>query len=221
MTASPKTNARDRIRLLVADDHMVMRMGLVTAATDQADMEVVADVESGEDAIKAYRLHRPDVAVVDLRMGGMGGIETIRALRTEFPNARVVVFSNYARGEEIYQAMKAGAAGFVVKDMKLSQLLEAIRIVHAGNKYMPPELAVRMTDRVFAQLSERELEVLALTAKGRSNKEIGTLLGVTEGTVKIHVANIFSKLGVTARTEAVFVAVRLGIIDMEGPPSGT
>lgn len=215
MTATAKPNRREKIRILVADDHMVMRMGLVTAASDQPDMEVVADVESGEEAIEAYRQHRPDVVILDLRMGGLGGLETIRALRTEFTGAKVVVFSNYARGEEIYQAMKVGAAGFVVKDMKLEKLLDAIRRVHGGEKYIPPELALRMSERVFNQLSDRETEVLSLIAKGRSNKEIGALLGVTEGTVKIHVTNLLAKLEVTARTEALVVAVRRGIIDID------
>lgn len=215
MTPAAKPNRREKIRILVADDHLVMRMGLVTAASDQPDMEVVADVESGEEAIEAFRQHRPDVTIVDLRMGTLGGIETIRTLRREFPGAKVVVFSNYARSEEIYQALKAGAAGFVVKDMKLSKLIEAIRTVHIGEKYIPPELAVKMSERVFAQLSDRETEVLALVAKGQSNKEIGSALGVTEGTVKIHMNNILSKLEVTTRTEAIFVAVRRGIIDIE------
>lgn len=194
---------------------MLMRMGLVTAASDQPDMEVVGDVESGEEAIEAYRVHLPDIVILDLRMSGLGGLGTIRALRAEFPEAKIVVFSNYARGEEVYQTLKAGAAGFVVKDMKLERLLEAIRRVHAGEKYLPPELALRMSKRVFAQLSARESEVLALIGKGRSNKEIASVLGVTEGTVKIHVTNLLSKLEVTARTEAIVVAVQQGIIDIE------
>ena len=215
MTPTAKANRREKIRILVADDHMVMRMGLVTAASDQPDMKVVADVESGQEAIEAYRTHRPDVVILDLRMGGMSGYETIRALRAEFPGAKIVVFSNYAKGEEIYQALKVGAAGFVVKDMKLEKLLDAIRCVDAGQKYVPPELAVRMSERVFTQLSDRETEVLTLIAKGHSNKEIGSALGITEGTVKIHVTNLLAKLDVTARTEAIFVAVQQGIIDFE------
>lgn len=210
-----KTTRRERIRLVVADDHMVMRMGLVTAASDQPDMEVVAEVESGEEALEACRRCRPDVLVLDLRMPGLGGLATIRALRGEITGMRIVVFSNYARSEDIYQALKTGASGFVVKDMKLERLLEAIRKVHAGERYLPPELAVRMSERILTQLSDRETEVLTYIAKGRSNKEIGALLGVTEGTVKIHVTNIFTKLEVTARTEAIVVAARHGIIDLE------
>lgn len=193
---------------------MVMRLGLAYAASAQADMEVVAEVESGEEAIEAYRQHRPDVAILDLRMGELGGLATIRALRSEFTGAKIVVFSNYARGEEVFQAIKSGAAGFVVKDMKLAQLLDAIRRVHTGEKYIPPELALRMTEQAFSPLSERETDVLALIAKGKANKEIGSLLGITEATVKLHVTNIFSKLEVTARTEALIVAIQRGLIDI-------
>ncbi len=215
MTTSAKTTRRDKIRLMVADDHIVMRMGLVYAASAQPDMQIVAEVESGEEALEAYRTHRPDVLVLDLRMPGMDGLATIRALRADFPDARIVIYSNYARSEEIYQALKTGAAGFVVKNMNLKQLFEAIRRVHAGEKYIPPELAMRMTERTLSPLSERETEVLALIAKGRTNKEIAAELGVTEGTVKLHVTSLLTKLEVNARTEALVVAVQRGIIDIE------
>lgn len=215
MTQTVKNNRREKIRLLVADDHMVMRMGLVYAASAQPDMQVIAEVESGEEAIEAYRIHHPDVVILDLRMRGLGGLATIRALREEFHGARIVIFSNYARGEEVFQALKNGAAGFVVKSMNLTQLLDAIRRVHAGEKYVPPELTMRMGERTLSPLSERETEVLALIAKGRSNKEIAVDLGVTEGTVKLHVTNILTKLEVNARTEALVVGVRRGIIDIE------
>ena len=215
MTQTAKINPPGKIRLLVADDHMVMRMGLVHAASAQPDMVVIAEVESGEEAIEAYRLHHPDVLILDLRMHGLGGLATIRALRKEFPKARIVIFSNYARGEEVYQALKGGAAGFVVKNMNLAQLLDAIRRVHAGEKYIPPELALRMGERTLSPLSERETEVLALIAKGQINKEIANTLGVTEGTVKLHVTSILAKLEVNARTEALVVAVQRGIIDIE------
>ncbi len=204
-----------RIRILLVDDHMVIRMGLMTAASDTPDMEVVADVESGQEAIEAYRKLRPDVVVLDLRMHGMSGLETIRAMREEFGNPRILVFSNYAKGEEVYQAIKSGASGFVVKDMPLGRLLEAIRLVYQGEQYIPPEVAARIGERLLAQLSARELEVLQHVAKGQSNKEIAARLGVVEGTVKIHVANIFSKLGVSDRTQALVVAVKRGIIHLE------
>lgn len=205
----------DKIRILLADDHIVMRMGLMTATNGEPDMKVVANAENGQEAIKAYREHRPDVVVLDLRMPGLSGIETIRALRAEFSEARVLIFSNYASGEEVYQALKAGASGFVVKEMSLERLLEAIRLVHRGEQYVPPEIAARVGERLLAQLSPREIEVLQLVAKGRSNKEIGAELGVVEGTVKIHLTNILSKLGVSDRTQAIIVAVKRGIIRIE------
>ena len=215
MTAVSKATRGEKIRILVADDHMVMRMGLVYAASAQPDMEVIADVESGEEAIEAYRVHRPDVVILDLRMRGLGGLATVRALRDEFREARIVIFSNYARGEEVHQALKAGAAGFVVKNMELTQLLEAIRRVHAGERYVPPELTMRLGERALTPLTPREKEVLTLIARGRSNKEIAAALGVTEGTVKLHVTSILAKLEVNARTEALVVAVQRGIIDIE------
>jgi DNA-binding NarL/FixJ family response regulator len=214
MSSTPERAAADRIRLLVADDHMVMRMGIVTAASRQPDMVVVAEVESGEEALAAYREHRPDVAILDLRMGGLSGLETIRALRAEFPTAKIVVFSNYARSEELVQTLKAGAAGFVVKNMKAAKLLDAIRAVDRGERFIPADLAPKARDRLPSELSDREIEVLRLVAEGRSNKEIGNTLGVTEGTVKVHVTNLFEKLGATTRTEAIVVAVRRGIIDI-------
>jgi DNA-binding NarL/FixJ family response regulator len=214
MSTSPNPAAPHRIRLLIADDHMVMRMGIVTAASRQPDMVVVADVESGEEALAAYREHQPDVVIMDLRMGDLSGLETIRLLRAEFPTAKIVVFSNYARSEEVYKALKTGAAGFVVKNMKATKLLDAIRAVDRGERFLPDDLAPKARDRLPSQLSDRELEVLRLLADGRSNKEIGQTLGVTEGTIKVHVTNLFEKLGVTARTEAIVVAVRRGLVDI-------
>jgi DNA-binding NarL/FixJ family response regulator len=204
-----------KIRILLADDHMAIRMGLMTAIGDAPDMEVIADVEDGHEAIEAYRKFRPDVVVLDLRMQGLSGVETTRALRNEFGAVRVLIYSNYAKGEEVYQAIKAGASGVVVKDMALERLLEAIRTVYSGEKYIPPQIASRIGERMLAQLSPREMEVLKLLAKGLSNKEIAAHLGLVVGTVKIHVANIFSKLGVSDRTQALVTAVKRGIIDLD------
>ena len=194
---------------------MVIRMGLMTAVSDADDMEVVAEVDNGQEALDAFRRHQPDIVVLDLRMQGMNGIETIHALREEFNQARVLIFSNYAKGDEVYQAMKAGAAGFVLKEMPLDRLLEAIRAVHRGEQYMPPEVAMRVGKRLLAHLSPRELDVLQLLARGLSNKEIGAQLGVVEGTVKIHIANIFSKLGVSDRTQALIEAIKRGIVQVD------
>ena len=207
--------SRDKIRILLVDDHVAIRIGLRTATNDAPDMEVVADVEDGPEAIEAFRKHHPDVVVLDLRLHGMGGIETIRALRQQFGDVRILIFSNYAKGDEVFQAIKAGASGFVVKDMALDLLLDAIRTVHTGGQYIPPQIAMRVGERMLAQLSPREFEVLQLVAKGMSNKEIAAQLGVAVGTVKIHTANLFAKLGVSDRTQALVAAVKRGIIQMD------
>jgi DNA-binding NarL/FixJ family response regulator len=204
-----------KIRILLVDDHIVLRMGLTTATNGEPDMEVVADADNGLQAIEAYRVHRPDVVVLDLRMHGMNGVDTIKLLREEFRDARVLVFSNYASGDEVFQALKAGACGFVVKEMALDRLLDAIRSIHGGDRYVPPEIATRMNGRVLSQLSPRELDVLKLVAKGLSNKEIGSELSVVEGTVKVHLTNILAKLGVSDRTQAILTAVKRGIIQLE------
>jgi DNA-binding NarL/FixJ family response regulator len=204
-----------KISILLVDDHMVIRMGLMTSISDAGDMAVVADVDNGRDAIDAFRKHRPDVVILDLRMQGMNGLETLRAIREEFRNARILVFSNYAKGEEIFQAMKGGACGFVMKEMPLDRLLDAIRVVHRGNQYLPPEIAIRVGERVLARLSSRELEVLHLLGKGLSNKEMAAQLGVVEGTVKIHITNIFGKLGVVDRTQALIEAIKRGIVQID------
>ncbi|HVU35123.1 MAG TPA: response regulator transcription factor [Opitutaceae bacterium] len=205
----------EKIRILLVDDHIVMRMGLVLATSTEPDMEVIAEADNGVEAIEAFRLHRPDVVVLDLRMPKQNGIETIRILREQFEDSRVLVFSNYAGGDEVYEALKAGASGFVVKEMALERLLEAIRQVYRGERYIPPEISARMNGMVLSQLSARELDVLRLVAKGLSNKEIGTSLHVAEGTVKVHVKSILSKLAVSDRTQAIVSAVKRGIIQIE------
>ena len=205
----------NKIRVLLVDDHMAIRMGLMTAIGDALDMEVVADVEDGHEGIEAYRKHQPDVVILDLRMQGMSGVEMIKALREEFGSVRVLIYSNYARGEEVYQAINAGASGIVVKEMALDRLLEAIRVIHSGDQYIPPQVAAKIGERMLANLSPREMEVLKLLAKGLSNKEIAARLGLVVGTIKIYVANIFSKLGVSDRTQALVAAVKRGIIDIE------
>jgi len=204
-----------KIKILLVDDHIVMRMGLVTATSGEPDMEVVAEANNGLEAVVAYRAHRPDVVVLDLRMPKQNGIETIGILREEFSDARVLVFSNYASGDEVFAAFNAGASGFVVKEMALERLLEAIREVHRGEQYIPPEISMRMNGRVLSHLSPRELEVLRLVAKGLSNKEVGAALQIAEGTIKIHVKSILSKLGVSDRTQAILAAVKRGIIQLE------
>ena len=204
-----------KIRIMLVDDHILMRMGLASATNNEPDMEVVAEAEDGVEAVEAYRKHRPDVVILDLRMPKRNGIETVGVLRKEFGAVRILVLSNYNSGDDVAAAIQAGAQGYVVKDMPLEQLLDAIRRVYAGEQFIPPEIARRMASRMLSQLSPRELEVLALIGKGKSNKEIATHLSLVEGTVKIHVTNILSKLGVADRTQAVLVAVKRGILQLD------
>jgi DNA-binding NarL/FixJ family response regulator len=211
----PSLQIANKIRILLVDDHIVMRMGLVTATSGEPDMEVVAEAENGFEAVQAFRTHRPDVVVLDLRMPKQSGVETIQLLRQEFGSVRVLVFSNYASGDEVLQAFKAGASGFVVKEMSLERLLEGIRRVHQGEEYLPPEISGRMGRRVVSQLSPRELEVLSLVARGLSNKEIAAALHLVEGTVKVHLTSILAKLDVSDRTQAILAAVKRGIIHLE------
>lgn len=204
-----------KIRLLLVDDHVVMRMGLVSALRGEPDMEVVAEAENGAAAIAAFRQHRPDLVLLDLRMPGKGGLETIRTLRDQFGGVRIVIFSDYSSAEEVFQSFKGGAGGFVVKGMPLDRLLEAIRAVHQGEQYVPPEISAKISSRVLSQLSSREIEVLKLITRGFSNKEIGTKLHIVESTVKVHVTNILVKLKVSDRTQAMVAAVKQGIIQLE------
>ncbi len=206
---------QNKIRILLVDDHIVLRMGLAMAANDAPDMQVVGEAENGEDAVKVYRACQPDVVVMDLRMPKHDGLETIQLLREEFGSPKVLVFSNYASGDEALRAFQAGALGFVVKDMPLERLLDGIRRVHEGEQFIPPEVAARMSRRVVSQLSKREFEVLSFVAKGLSNKEIAAELNLVEGTVKVHLTNILSKLQVSDRTQAILAAIKRGIINVE------
>ena len=204
-----------KTRVLLVDDHMVIRMGLASAISGTDDLEVVAEVDCGEEAVEAYGSSLPDVVVLDLRMHGIGGVETIRRLRESFRDARIIVFSNYAKGEDAFQAINAGASGFVVKDMPIERLLEAIRAVRRGERYIPTRVAAKIGERMLVHLSPRELEVLGEVAKGGSNKEIASRLGLVEGTVKTHIASILAKLGAFDRTQALVIALKAGIIDIE------
>ncbi len=209
------SSPRSKIKILLADDHVVVRVGLATAIRGEADMEIVAEKSNGRDAIEAYREHRPDVVVLDLRMHGLSGIETLKALNEQYAGVRAVIFSNYASGEEVFQAIKAGALGFVLKEMDLERLFAAIRSASVGEQYIPMELAARVGERMIAQLSDRECDVLRFLAEGKSNKEIGSHLHIAESTVKIHLSNIFLKLGAADRTQAVVIAVKRGILQLD------
>ncbi|MBI3652437.1 MAG: response regulator transcription factor [Acidobacteria bacterium] len=204
------------IRILIADDHFVVRMGLAAVINTQADMQVIGEATNGLQAVELYRQLQPDVTLMDLRMPQMEGIEAITAIRKEFPHSRFIVLTTYDGDEDIYRALQAGARGYLLKDMLGDSLLDAIRVVHAGQRRIPQEIASRLAERMFrSELSAREMEVLKLIVRGRSNKQIGAELGVAEGTVKIHINNLLSKLGVSDRTQATTYALQHGIIHLD------
>jgi two-component system, NarL family, response regulator len=202
-----------RLRLLIAEDHFVTRMGLKAIFGAEPDIDVVAEAETGADAVALYRKHRPDVAVVDLRMPGLGGVEVVKEIRAEFSDARLIILTGSEGSEGVYRALQAGARAYLLKDAKGTELVRALRDVHAGKRVVPPEVAVRLAERVpQSDLSPRELEVLRHVADGKSNKRIADALGLSEATVRTHVSNILSKLGVDDRTQAATEALRRGIL---------
>lgn len=203
------------IRVMLVDDHVLMRMGLSFALNTQADMQVIAEAEDGIEAIELCRQHHPDVVVLDLRMPKRNGIETLVQLRREFQKVRVLVLSNYSTGDEVAGALQAGASGFLSKDTPQPILLDAVRQVAAGRQFLSPEVSRHLASRIASQLSPRESEVLAAIAKGMSNKEVGSALQLAEATVKAHVTNILAKLGVADRTQAVLCGIKRGIIHVE------
>lgn len=206
----------DSIRLLIADDHPVVREGLAAMLNRRPDLTVVGEASSGREAIDLYRREKPDVTLMDLRMPEMGGVEAITTLRAEFPHARFIVLTTYEGDEDIARALKAGAQAYLLKDTPRDELLDAIRAVHAGHKRIAPEMAAKLADRLTTpELTEREMEVLKLIVAGRSNKEIGAALTITEGTVKVHVNNLLGKLGVSDRTQAVTEALRRGLVHLD------
>jgi DNA-binding NarL/FixJ family response regulator len=204
-----------KIRIMIVEDHVLVRMGLVSATNNEPDMEVVAEVEDGRQVVEAFRNHQVDVVLLDLRLPGIDGVEITRALRHQFGAVRILMLSGYGGGDDIARAMQAGASGYIVKGMALEQLLEGIRKVHAGEQYLPPEIARRLSERMESDISAREVEVLRLIAKGKSNKEIASHLGIVEGTVNAHLANIFSKLGAADRAQAIAIAIQRQILQLD------
>jgi two-component system NarL family response regulator len=204
------------ITILAADDHALIRDGLGVVIGRESDMRLVAEASDGEEAIEACREHRPAIVLMDLRMPVMDGVEATRAIRAEFPDARIIVLTTYAGDEDIYQALAAGASGYLLKDMLRTELVNVIRNVNRGYRGIPPVIAAKVADHTpRIGLTPRELEVLRLVAEGRSNGEIAISLGRAEGTMKIHVKNILQKLGATDRTQAVTLALRRGILHLE------
>jgi two-component system NarL family response regulator len=206
----PRPNA---IRLLIADDHLVVRMGLRSMIDTQPDMEVVAEAANGREAVEIFREHKPDIALMDLRMPVMGGVEATIAIRAEFPEARVIVLTTYDGDENIYRALRAGAMAYLLKDIPRGEFLDDVRAVHSGQYCIPPAVAARLAQRLpYSELSCRELDVLKLIVEGLSNKEIASALAITESTVKNHVNSLLAKLRVNDRTQAATMALRRGIV---------
>jgi DNA-binding NarL/FixJ family response regulator len=203
------------IRILVVDDHHVVRQGIVALIKSVEDMTVVAEAADGKQAVELFRKHRPDVTIMDLRLPVMTGVEAITEIRRESPAARIIVLTTFDGDEDIYRALQAGARGYLLKDMFGDDLMDAIRAVHAGKSRIPAAVAQRLADRmVGSELTARELEVLKLIVAGKSNKEIGNALSISEATVKTHINNLLSKMGVSDRTQAATTALQRGIVHL-------
>jgi len=203
------------IRILTADDHHILRYGLSSLIGAEPDMELVAQASTGQEAIEQFRLHQPDVTLMDLLMPGMNGIDAIISIRSEFPDARIIVLTTYAGDVQVTRALKAGARAYILKGRLAGELLETIRAVHAGQRRIPTEVAAELAGYVGESgLTEREIEVLRLVAAGSSNKEIAAQLSLTEETVKSRVSSVLAKLGANDRTHAVTIGLKRGIIEL-------
>lgn len=204
------------IRILIAEDHQVVRQGFVALLKMMGGLDVVAEASSGAQAVELYRTHKPDVTLMDLRMPGMGGVETITAIREEFPEARVIVLTTFDGDEDIYRAIQAGARGYLLKGMSIDELVDAIQTVHRGRSKIPAAIAERLAERLSGNaLTDRETEVLKTIALGKSNKEIASALFISEATVKTHINNLLSKLGAADRTQAARIALQRGIVHLD------
>ncbi|MGA2578427.1 MAG: response regulator transcription factor [Bryobacteraceae bacterium] len=207
---------RRLIRILVVDDHALLRAGLDASIGAESDMQVVAAATTGKEALALFRQHQPDVTLMDLKMPVMGGVEAIQAIRGQFPSARVIVLSTYEGDEDIYRALAAGATTYLLKDTLAEDLVRVIRDVFAGGRPLPAPVAQRLAGRMLQpELTARELDVLRLIAKGMRNKEIAAQLGISDETTQGHVKNILLKFGLHDRTEAVTVALRRGIVHLD------
>ncbi|MFQ4136695.1 response regulator [Nodosilinea sp. PGN35] len=215
MTTPHTPHPTTPIRVLIADDHAIFRQGLATIINRDPEMQVIAQAENGEQAIALFEEHQPDVTLMDLRMPEVAGVAAIGAICAAAKSARIIVLTTYDSDEDIYRGLQAGAKGYLLKETEPDELLNAIRTVHRGQQYIPPDVGAKLAQRLSnPELSERELEVLRSLAQGMSNADISTALSIGEGTVKSHVNRILNKLDVSDRTQAVIVAVKRGIVSL-------
>lgn len=203
------------IRILTVDDHPLLRKGIAALVNAEPDMKLVAEASNGHEAIGMFRLHRPDVTLMDLQMPELNGCEAITSIQSEFPNARIIVLTTYSGDVQVLRALEAGARAYVLKGHVHRELLETIRAVHAGQKRIPPDVAAQLAEHTLDDdLTAREIDVLRLIASGNANKQIADQLSIGEATVKSHVTNILSKLGANDRAHAVTIGLKRGIIDL-------
>ena len=209
------SNDTEQIRIMTVDDHPVLRQGIAALIADQPDMSLVAEATNGREAIQQFRVHRPDLTLMDLQMPEMNGLDAMIAIRGEFPDARIIVLTTYTGDVQARRALQAGARAYLLKNSLHKELLDTIRAVHAGRKNLSPEVSFELAEHAAEDsLSPLEVRVLHLIAEGNSNKEIAVRLSVTEDSVKGHVRNILSKLGANDRTHAAMIGVKRGIIEL-------
>jgi DNA-binding NarL/FixJ family response regulator len=204
------------IRVLVADDHAVVRSGIVGILNAQADMKVVGDANNGADAVEMFLAHKPDVALIDLQMPLLDGVQVVEQIKSKDPDALLIILTTYDTDDDIERSLKAGAKAYLLKDVEPKDLVQCVRDVRAGKTFVAPAVAAKLANRLTrVQLTIRELEVLKLIAGGLANKEIGSNLNIAESTVKLHINTLFDKLGVTSRTEAMKVGLERGLIRLK------
>ena len=203
------------IRVLTVDDHSLLRKGIAALVNAEPDMKLIAEASNGQEAVESFRLHRPDVTLMDIQMPGFNGIEAINRIHSEFPEARIIVLTTYTGDAQVVKALRAGARAYILKGHVHRELLETIRAVHAGQKRIPPDIAAELAEHATDdELTQREIEVLRLIAAGNSNKLIADQLSIGEATVKSHVTNILSKLGANDRAHAATIGIKRGIIEL-------